>query len=231
MKIFFPFSYIEKGKLNGFFIDITRHILEKKMHYKVISEAFPWERAQEYVKKGESDSHITLITEERKKFLIFNHTPIFKTQAVILYSINNPRKNEIEKIESKNDLKKFKINDYIGNKFSKDNFPISEGFEFEYSSNLEILLKKLDKNRGDIAFVTFSNFTSLAGKKENKENLKSIKVKLIEFIDSKNYFYLALRKDYPNSQIILDEFDTELIKLKKSGEINKFFNKYNISEL
>jgi ABC-type amino acid transport substrate-binding protein len=71
----------------------------------------------------------------------------------------------------------------------------------------------------------------LAGKKENKENLKSIKVKLIEFIDSKNYFYLALRKDYPNSQIILDEFDTELIKLKKSGEINKFFNKYNISEL
>ncbi len=223
---YFPFSYVENGKVKGLFIDIANYILEEKMHYKIISEAFPWERAQDYVKKGELDSHITLKTKERSEFLLFNNTPIFISQTVILYSINNPKKKEIEKIKSKNDLKKFIINDYIGNQYTKSNFPISEGFNIESSSNIEISLKKLSANRGDIVFISLSKVMQ----NEFKEKMKSLKTKIIKFVNDNPKYYLALRKNYHNSQEIINEFDNELVKAKESGELNKFFKKYNINQ-
>ena len=223
---YFPYSYIENGKIVGLLDEIGRYILEDKMHYKFISAGFPWERAQEFVKSGKSDAHITVNTTQREMILTFNPTPVFKAPLVIVYSENNPRKKEIENIKSKNDLKKFIINDYIGNGTTKRDYPLSEGYNVEYSSSMESAFKKLEVNRGDVMIT----YVRIMKQQVSENNLKSLKLKATSILGKPDTYHFGLRKNYPNCKNIVDEFEANLVKAKKTGEINKFFLKYNVDQ-
>lgn len=102
---FYPFSFKKEGKIQGIFIDYTTYILENKMHYKVTSDGFPWERAQMYVKNNEFDAHVTLKNKDREKFLLFGNVHLYNDYLVSIYSKNNPKAKEIKQIKSKEDLK------------------------------------------------------------------------------------------------------------------------------
>ncbi|APJ04465.1 substrate-binding periplasmic protein [Silvanigrella aquatica] len=121
-----PLSYTENNKINGIFIDIAELILGKKMGYKVIQEGFPWERAQEMVKKGEFDAHITLFNKKRDEFLFFQKNTSYEASLGYAYSIKSPKLKEIENIKSIDDLKKIRLIDYIGNAWTKENLYIDE---------------------------------------------------------------------------------------------------------
>lgn len=223
---YYPFSFRDNAHLKGLFIDIANYILEEKMHYKVISEGFPWERAQEYVKKGDYDSHITLKTKDRENFLTFNNIPIFISETVLAYSSTNPKKDQIKAISSKDSLKKFVINGYIGDKYLNNNFSINDGFNIDFSSDIETSLKKLSANRGDVMIIGTSIFEQLI----KKNNIKSLKIKKIFWLDNTLKYYFSIRKSYLKSEKIVKEFDLNLINSKKSGKINKFYLKYNLAQ-
>lgn len=92
-----PLSYIEENKGKGGFYDIANLILGKMMGIKLVQDAFPWERAQEFVRQGAYNAHITIQTEERNKFLLFQKGYTLKLHIYLVFSKNNPKVNEIKK--------------------------------------------------------------------------------------------------------------------------------------
>ncbi len=48
-----PYSWVEKGKMQGILIDIAEKALVKRMGLKASHKGYPWARAQELVKSGE----------------------------------------------------------------------------------------------------------------------------------------------------------------------------------
>ncbi|APJ04464.1 hypothetical protein [Silvanigrella aquatica] len=64
-----------------------------------------------------------------------------------------------------------------------------------------------------------------------KELLDNIKIKKIAFIkQNKSLFKLCIRKNFPNAQKILDEYDRKIEVAIKNGEIDKILMKkdYNL---
>lgn len=57
-----PFAWGENGKPFGVQKDFVEEILVKRMGIKVIHQAFPWKRCQEYVRLGMKDGFFTVPT-------------------------------------------------------------------------------------------------------------------------------------------------------------------------
>ena len=119
---FAPYSFKENNITKGIFIDISNLVLGKMMGYEVIQESFPWERAQDLVKKGIFDSHHTTRTKERDVFLDFQTEATIYSKVALVYSKNNPKKKEIDKINSKEKLKNYDLLGYLGDGWSKEQF-------------------------------------------------------------------------------------------------------------
>ncbi len=219
-----PLSFIENNKPLGVFFDITNLVLGKMMGYKFIQDSFPWERAQEFVRQGTYNAHITLQTEERDKFLIFQKGYTIKSHVYLAYSKNNPRINEIKKIKNKSDFERFEMVGYIGNGWFKEKFKNNKNLNIKLVSSQINALKMINANRADL--YTSSNILD-ALYIVRKEHLNNIVIKKINFLNPPITLYkFALRKDFPRAQNIIDNYDKNISLAMKQGLIDKIIKKY-----
>ncbi len=84
-----PIYYKENNELKVILIDISRHIFQNKIKFKLVQKGFPWESAQMLVKNGEFNSHFTVKTDKREEYLLFQNRNTTLTRDVIAYSKKN----------------------------------------------------------------------------------------------------------------------------------------------
>ncbi|BBH52979.1 substrate-binding periplasmic protein [Fluviispira sanaruensis] len=221
---FAPFSYKENGQTKGIFIDIAQLILHDMMGYEVQIDSFPWGRAQDLVKKAEFDSHITAKTTEREKFLLFPNTEIISSNVALVYSKESKKIKEILKINKKDELNNYKMVGYIGDGWAKEQFHDDKDVKFFRTANLVDVLKMVDDNSADIYVSSNEKADKYLAKKHAFKNLR---FKSIYFLKPASvHFYFCLRKEFPESEKIMNEFEKNLIRVKKSGKISRIIHKY-----
>lgn len=219
---FHPFSFYKDDKLKGIFVESMEELFKNSKSIKVSSEGFPWERAQDLVRKNEYDSIITLTTPDREKYLFHTKHTVIEDKLVLVYLSNNPNANAIKKIKEKEELKKYVINEYVGNGLNKSIYSENDGYKLDYSANLETCFLKLASGRGDIIITNKANANVYISQLHGK------KLKYIDALFVKNHlkYYFFLRKTYPNAEKIIKYVDSVLENKSSQLIINKIYKKY-----
>ncbi len=147
-----PFHWYskEENKSVGIFIDICEEILHKGLDYKVIYKEYPWKRAQKMVNDGEFDAYISTPTPERLNYVVVGTEPFIVLSKVPFTQPDNPMLTKMHGIKSLDDLKSYKVLDYMGNGWGKKRLVEKTGLKLDYASSIDSVLKKLAAKRGDI---------------------------------------------------------------------------------
>lgn len=146
--------YDEKEKkVKGIFIDICEEIIHKRLGYKIEYYEYPWERAQMQVKEGVHDAFITTPTTERLTYTQMGEEAFVIIPKKIFTGFNNPRLDELSKVQKIEDLRGFRLLGYAGDGWGKEKIEIEAGIERYMVNSIGSVLKMLAKNRGD-AFVS-----------------------------------------------------------------------------
>ena len=219
---FHPFSIKSNGMVKGIFVDYIEYIFTKSNDYKIISDAFPWERAQDFVRKDKYDAHFTLKNSKREAYLLAGNTPVFEDELVIVYSVTNNKIKEIEKIDSLDKFREFQINDYIGNS-RISSYSEEKGFHLNLFSNIEDAYEKLFINKGDV--IISSKIIADIEIKQNYE--KALKYKKIDFIfDNKLTYYFMVRKSRKDAEKIVNIFEKNIKLDKNKLKLKELYKKY-----
>ena len=145
-----PYSYKNSyGQMEGILVDIAKEVLEKEMGLVVSHQGFPWGRAQRMVFNGQADAFISLPTPARLEHVDAAEVPVFIGPITLFTYKDHPRQHQLEAVSDIEDLKDFKILDYVGNGWGDSKFP--EGsYTRLLQSDLSTSLSMLAKRRGDV---------------------------------------------------------------------------------
>ena len=147
-----PFHWYDKDtqETKGVFIDMIEEILGNRLGYKIVYTEYPWKRAQLQVHNGKEDAYITTPTSERLKYTEVGEKPFIVMQKVIFTYSNNPKIELLRNIKNFEDLRQFKVLDYLGNGWGKKRLVEETVISPDYSPTIDSVLKKLAAKRGDI---------------------------------------------------------------------------------
>jgi len=147
-----PFHWYDKDtqETKGVFIDMIEEILGNRLGYEIVYTEYPWKRAQLQVHNGEEDAYITTPTPERLKYTEVGEKPLIIMQKAVFTYSNNPKIELLRNIKNFEDLRQFKVLDYLGNGWGKKRLVEETGISPDYSPSIDSVLKKLAAKRGDI---------------------------------------------------------------------------------
>ncbi|KAB8033723.1 substrate-binding periplasmic protein [Fluviispira multicolorata] len=221
---FAPYSFKEGSKTTGIFVDVVNLVLHDMMGYKVEINSFPWGRAQDLVRKGEFNSHITAKTSEREKVLLFQTIEIESSNVALVYSKESKKINEFIKISSKQELNNFKMVGYIGDGWAKEQFNDDKDVKFYRTANLIDVLKLVNDNSADLYVSSNEKSDKYIAKKFAYKNLQFREITFLKPASVK--FYFCISKNYPNANKIIMNFDKNFLIAKKSGKMAAIIKKY-----
>ncbi len=216
---FKPYVWAEEGEESqGIYVDIIKEAVEVRMNIPIRFQSYPWKRAQMYVQNGKDDGFITVPTPERLEYSITNQIPIIVEKVAVFTYPSHPERYALEKVQTINDLKAYKIISYLGNGWAKKNLI---AHEVDYGSqDLPMSFKKLIRKRGDI--IVGSKVVTLYNLK--KYNLTH---KIIRTAEKKNQVELKLlignKSEYST---ILQQLDKILKEMENDGTRDKIMSKY-----
>ena len=178
---------------------------------------FPWIRSYQYVKKGEYQATFPwVVTEKRKKEVYFSKEPLLTEKTVFFHLKSRPFQ-----WETFEDLKGLRIGSTLG--YATGKTLEKNGLTIDYVSKEDFNYHKLLKGHLDIfpsAYYVGSYQIKLLFPPE-KANLFTHHPKMVEKLD----YYMLFSKNIPNAQQLIEQFDTGLRKLKKSGRYDKILLK------
>lgn len=220
---------IYKGENNnpkGIFNDIMTEIF-KRLDIPLKKAVYPWKRAQIMVKNGKADGMVTVLTKERKIYTVGTE-PLWYISEKLFFRSDNPKVNEILKIKSFEDMKKFKIVDTIGSGWIKDKFE-EHGLNDNvvWVQTTESAFNMLAKGRVDIYIMFDLNAFKIIKERAKSGPLKNDYKKIIT--SSPRFaslpFRLLIRKTSPFVKKI-DDINKIIEEMKKDGTYQRIKNKY-----
>jgi len=212
-----PFSWKENNQMHGILIDVLNEAIQTRMGIPVSHSGYPWARAQNRVKKNESDAFATVPTPERKTYTEISTEPVVLATFTLFVKKGNPKIENIRTVKTISDLQKFTLGHYIGSGWAKKNL---DNMNVSWSPKLDYVLAMLINGRFDI-FVDTSQVVRFNIKKLNYQDQI---VELPNIVDSAP-FSLCIGKESPYVNI-LPEFDKTLKDMKKDGILQKIYDKY-----
>ena len=214
---FAPFSWEDSEKqMHGILIDVVNEVIEKQMGIHVSHKGYQWARAQKEVRDGEADAFITVPTSARRQYTKISTEPVIVGKVTIFTNKDNARIEELRKVRKLSDLKDFKLLDYLGNGWAKENF---SDFNVDWYARVDDVLLKLAKGHGDI----FVHSSQVANYMINKLGLKEQIIEIPVVLESID-FNLCIRNDSPYTSIIT-EFDEIIKKMRNDGRLQKIYMK------
>ncbi len=214
---YIPFSWAEYGRTDGILIDIVNETIGNRMNIAVSHASYPWKRAQNFVASGEADAFVTVPTKNRREYSACSENPVITVNVNAYTYAGHPRMDELMAVKSFEDLKSFKVIDYIGNGWAKNKF---KDMSITWATNLETSYRMLAGKRGDVMVRNTFNFDYYS----NVLNIKDKVAKLPTALSSVA-FHLCINK---NSRYIdiLPEFDKVIEDFNANDELNLITKNY-----
>jgi polar amino acid transport system substrate-binding protein len=215
-----PYEYTENGVVKGVAVDIVKETF-KLMGHDAKIEIWPWSRSLEMLKNGDADGIFTFFkTSEREKYTYFSQE-IMPPQKITLWTRKG---SDIVFNGDLASLKKYRIGvvrkTSYGEKF--DTAVKNGSVKVIESYTIEECIKQLANNRIDI-WVSNHRGAVYELKKQGKSGeLREIPQHIQE---TPTYVGFSRKLKLEN---LKNEFDSALIKLKKSGKYDKIIREYSI---
>lgn len=237
---FAPWQFFndETGRVEGINIDIAKHIFQK-MNIPVKFKQYPWAKAWDTVKKGKADAVLSASRKKpREPYLYYPKEDMWTSEYVFFVRKDKKKKTDIagNYAEIKKDGGIVGIvSGYSYNKNFWAAFPYRDG-STEYNPDRrdyhpqirsvatpDINLKKLARNR--ISFFINDKSIGLYMIKTLKMRKSTTHYDAVLF--SKGYpMPFAKKSDYPGLEKIAEQFEQELVRLKKDGTYTQIVDKW-----
>lgn len=215
-----PYSFRdENGNMAGIFIDIADQVLQDKMGISVLHRGYPWARAQKMVQMGEADAFITVATQARQEYTNVSSTPVIVGPMNLFVNPTNRNLDQIEHIQTTEDLSPFLILDYQGNNWGNQHFP-EDKFRRLLTSNLSNALTMLAHGRGDV----IATDKIVADYLMAQLNLQGLIIEL-PIILAEVEFSLCIGKSSPFNSL-LPEFNRQMALFRLQGHIETVLANY-----
>jgi polar amino acid transport system substrate-binding protein len=217
-----PFHWYDKDtqETKGVFIDMVEEILGNRLGYKIVYTEYPWKRAQLQVHNGKEDAYITTPTPERLKHTEIGDKPLIVMQKVIFTYSNNPKIELLRNIKNFEDLRQFKVLDYLGNGWGKKRLVEETGISPDYSPSVDSVLKKLAAKRGDI----FIEDSTIVNYNIRLLGLSNETVELPVILEATEFKLCVSKKSsFKNDNDKIDKIISEMVK---DGALTRIINKW-----
>lgn len=221
---YFPFEYMENGKLTGIHIDLIQAVADK-LELKVKFESLPWRRGLFDLKRGKYDAmSFVSHTEERAQYAHFLEGNIIskaKTYPIVL----SHRRNEIA---------------YDGNLASLTDYTVAVGKGYKYGGpfdkanflskyeistpSQEVLAKLLRLERVDVILSSRRNLLQVHSEKEVDEFYHAFEQPV-----ASNSSYLAFSK-VKNRLVMARKFAKAISQYKSSKAYSELLQYYENKE-
>ncbi len=214
-----PFGWSENGRMQGIYIDIVNEAIANRLGIPVIHQGLPWSRAQKMIKDGNADGYCTVITPERLSFSDPTQLPIIEVNFKVFTTANHSRLDQLKNVDSLVELKGFKLVDYRGSGWAKDN--LSEQDVIWLDNNEQIwnllLLKRADAS-------VKNEWTA-----RHELNRQGLSEKIIEMPHAMNIqpvtFHIFIGKKSPYHRQ-LAALNRTIEQMQTDGTLQKILDKY-----
>lgn len=219
-----PINWVENGVPKGIEVEIVQYVMDQ-LGIEVEHKFLPWARVQQYVKEGKIDGMITTPNNGRFEYAVFGKEVAMPNYWNIFVRKDNYEMIEkIKKFDSLEDMKPYKLVDFIGNGWSMAFMKKEDGYNINRVSGYQQLPRLLAKGRCDF-LINSSNWIRWWAKKQGLlDQFEEIHLELplTEF----EFTMMISRKSPWLDKGIIKAMDEELKKMKASGEWHKILKKY-----
>ncbi len=217
-----PECWERDGVAKGIQPEIVDYLCSR-LGIKVVHKFYPWERAQKMVEIGKVDAMLTTPTVSRFAYCVFgkeNGKPAYWN--IFYQKSKTDIAEKVKKLTSLEDLKPFRILDFIGNGWTASF--LKEGFNIHFVAEIEQIPLMLANGRQDLC-VNSATMINYWAKKNNVAD--QIEMHRIEWPWTRfHYVFMVSRKSPWVQKGLVRALDEELKKMKQSGEWIKILKKY-----
>jgi polar amino acid transport system substrate-binding protein len=212
-----PFSFPNEDKtMTGIFVR-GMSAVAKKLDWQISYAGYPWARAQQVLRDGGADAYCTVPTDDRRAYAVFCPTPLFQIVTAAHFLPENPRAEEIRAIRSMDDLRKFKVADFLGNGWAEARF---KGWEkYEWVPNMETVVRMLMAGRVDLAIEAPELINFYKKKLGVAEKTEQVALDFVPGVSQP--FTFGLRKSVEGSEQRIAEFEAAQQVLIADGSLAK----------
>jgi polar amino acid transport system substrate-binding protein len=206
-----PYESVEGGKIDGIDVAIIREVC-KQLGLEPDFQERPWERAQSEVKSGAADAIFSLFkTDEREKFLFFPSKGLSYEKNIIV-----GKKGKGVKASSVADLKGKIVGVVKGYSYGDAFDNEVKNLKTDASTNVEMMLKKLDGGRMDVAITNELVYNSMVKKLKLQDKLEVV------YVQSNDPLYVGFSKAKgEKGQKLAADFGRVLTEMDKKGLLKK----------
>lgn len=141
----------EQGRMQGFFYEIIREAVERRLGIPTAWDAQPWARCQASVRHGSADVILTVPTPERAAYALASAEPFYVKRLNVFTRADHPRLEEIRGLASLEDVHRagLTVVTYNENGWSKAHVePL--GIRVFTANSLQSVWRMLAESRGDL---------------------------------------------------------------------------------
>jgi len=184
-------------------------LLANEIRVPVSHTGFPWERAQALVQTGSYDGLCTVPTSTRREYCLFTDAPVLQLDFGVFFRADHPRRNDIERIETLDDLHKFSIVDYQGNGWTKT---VLATLPILWNPTQEGAIRMVAASRADLIIGQISAINHIMRKQHIEPELVSTSVRFASPVR----YHFGLRKTYPDVSAIMARINAKVPALQQS---------------
>ena len=206
----------EDGKPAGVFFQIMREVFHR-LDIPLHAETYPWARTQKIVADGKADGMVTILTNQRKQFVV-GSDPILLVSEYIFTSKNNPKVKKIMAIRSLEEIQSYRVVETIGAGWTKEKL---KGAVITWVPTMDSAFNMLLKNRADIFILNRYVGEAFLQQKIKEEDNSSEDFKNIitnPYPLSTIAYRLLIRTGSPFEEI-LDDFNHTIHQMQMDGTI------------
>lgn len=211
-----PRSWDDNGTMRGILIDVVDEAIGKRLGISVTHTGYPWKRAQLKVKEGTADAFITMPNEERRTYTIIGDEPVIEFALHVVTRKKHPKAKGMEAITSIEQLKDYKIVDYLGNGWAKRNL---KEVNVSWLPEIDKIFPFLIDGRADL-FIA-SKRTLYEMKRQGYDSQLTVLPNKLSSVS----FHLCVGKDSPYKDR-LNDFDRILREMHEDGTIDRIEESY-----
>lgn len=212
-----PYEFSEGGTLVGTDVDVIREVCTRIGVTPIFREV-PWKRAMDEVKTGKADAIFSLFrTEEREGFLAFPEVGLSSERNVLV-----TRADSGLSVTSIGGLSGTTVGVVVDYAYGEP-FDSTQSFTREASNDYEMLMKKLEAGRTDLAVINELVLNSML-RKSGKGSAFSV----MEYVVADEPMYVGFSKKSENidADQMAEEFTNALNAMQAEGVLDEIYNRY-----